>query len=155
MLSSYPFYSFGQRRSLTSLPLHNPTAIFRFRNAFFSPNPLRSRAIHPAFFSTMSIPGQLTNPEQEPFTHPVSLPALSSPLVYKWLLGCSALIFGIIVVGGVTRLTESGLSITEWKPFTGTIPPLTKEDWDQEFDKYKATPEFKMSVKLLLVSSSR
>ena len=50
----------------------------------------------------------------------------------------------IVVVGGVTRLTESGLSITEWKPFTGTIPPLTAQDWEEEFEKYKATPEFKM-----------
>lgn len=64
--------------------------------------------------------------------------------MYKWLFGCSLLVFGIIVVGGVTRLTESGLSITEWKPFTGTIPPLTREDWEVEFEKYKATPEFKM-----------
>lgn len=54
------------------------------------------------------------------------------------------MVFAIVVVGGVTRLTESGLSITEWKPITGVLPPLTKAQWEVEFDKYKATPEFKL-----------
>jgi len=54
------------------------------------------------------------------------------------------LVFAVIVVGGVTRLTESGLSITEWKPITGIIPPLNADDWNIEFEKYKATPEFKL-----------
>lgn len=58
-----------------------------------------------------------------------------------WLLGCSALCFGIIVIGGLTRLTESGLSITEWNPITGIRPPLTEAEWDIEWDKYKASPE--------------
>jgi len=56
----------------------------------------------------------------------------------------STLVFAIIVVGGITRLTESGLSITEWRPVTGILPPLTDEEWVVEFDKYKGTPEFKM-----------
>ncbi|KAI5956789.1 COX15 [Candida jiufengensis] len=60
-----------------------------------------------------------------------------------WLIGTSTLIFGIVVLGGLTRLTESGLSITEWKPVTGSIPPLTQEDWIEEFNKYKDSPEFK------------
>lgn len=59
-------------------------------------------------------------------------------------MGSSVLVFGVIVVGGVTRLTESGLSITEWKPITGIIPPLSQEDWMVEFEKYQATPEFKL-----------
>lgn len=61
-------------------------------------------------------------------------------------MGSAVLVFGVIVVGGVTRLTESGLSITEWKPITGTIPPLSQEEWAVEFEKYKATPEFKLYV---------
>ncbi len=61
----------------------------------------------------------------------------------------STLVLLIVVVGGVTRLTESGLSITEWKPITGAIPPLSHEDWEEEFAKYKDTPEFKMSVAFL------
>jgi hypothetical protein len=72
------------------------------------------------------------------------LPTLSPPAVGRWLLLSSTLVFGVIVVGGVTRLTESGLSITEWKPITGILPPLSRADWQDEFDKYKATPEFKL-----------
>ncbi|KAF8520082.1 electron transfer protein 1 [Gautieria morchelliformis] len=73
-----------------------------------------------------------------------ALPSLSPPSVGYWLICSSALVFGVVVVGGVTRLTESGLSITEWKPVSGVIPPLTSSDWDAEFDKYKSTPEFKL-----------
>ena len=62
--------------------------------------------------------------------------------VGRWLLGMAALIFVMVVVGGITRLTESGLSITEWKPVSGTIPPLTQAEWEQAFDLYKATPEY-------------
>ncbi|CCH58657.1 hypothetical protein TBLA_0A08680 [Henningerozyma blattae CBS 6284] len=60
-----------------------------------------------------------------------------------WLIGTSGLVFGIVIFGGLTRLTESGLSITEWKPVTGTIPPLNQKQWEDEFEKYKASPEFK------------
>lgn len=63
-----------------------------------------------------------------------------------WLIGCAGLVFTIIVVGGITRLTESGLSIVEWKPVTGILPPLSDAEWEEEFTKYKATPEFKLSV---------
>lgn len=71
---------------------------------------------------------------------------LSPPAVGGWLLASAGLVFAVIVVGGVTRLTESGLSITEWKPIAGMIPPLTRADWQEEFEKYKATPEFKLYV---------
>ncbi|KAL0242021.1 hypothetical protein I308_106195 [Cryptococcus tetragattii IND107] len=53
-----------------------------------------------------------------------------------WLYGCSAVVFGIIVIGGLTRLTESGLSIVEWNPITGILPPITKEDWDTEWENF-------------------
>lgn len=69
---------------------------------------------------------------------------LSPPPVAGWLIFSSVLVFAVIVVGGVTRLTESGLSITEWKPIAGVIPPLTQDEWEEEFTKYKATPEFKL-----------
>ncbi|KAF9263674.1 COX15-CtaA-domain-containing protein [Marasmius fiardii PR-910] len=71
-------------------------------------------------------------------------PVLASKSVGIWLMISSALVYAIIVVGGVTRLTESGLSITEWKPITGVLPPLTQQEWEEEFTKYKATPEFKL-----------
>ncbi|WP_291992659.1 COX15/CtaA family protein [Candidatus Accumulibacter sp. ACC003] len=59
-----------------------------------------------------------------------------------WLLICSAMVFSILVVGGVTRLTHSGLSIVEWKPLIGVVPPLNQSEWDETFDKYKQTPEY-------------
>ncbi|KAJ6135075.1 Cytochrome c oxidase assembly protein COX15 [Penicillium capsulatum] len=72
-----------------------------------------------------------------------SFPKTSSKSVAYWLLGSAASVFGIVIFGGLTRLTESGLSITEWRPVTGSMPPLTADDWEAEFAKYRASPEFK------------
>jgi cytochrome c oxidase assembly protein subunit 15 len=63
--------------------------------------------------------------------------------VAAWLLACCALLLAMIVVGGVTRLTHSGLSITEWQPIVGTLPPLSAQDWNDAFAKYQATPEYR------------
>ncbi|HEX8874559.1 MAG TPA: COX15/CtaA family protein [Nitrosospira sp.] len=60
-----------------------------------------------------------------------------------WLLACCALVFAMVVVGGVTRLTDSGLSIVEWQPIVGTMPPLGQKDWDELFEKYHQTPQYK------------
>ncbi|MDE2596223.1 MAG: COX15/CtaA family protein [Sphingomonadales bacterium] len=60
----------------------------------------------------------------------------------RWLLLVAALVVAMVVVGGITRLTESGVSITEWKPVAGTIPPLTEAQWQAEFDAYRQTPQF-------------
>src|SRR5436190_4498288 len=60
-----------------------------------------------------------------------------------WLFGCCVLVFAIIVVGGITRLTHSGLSIVEWQPIVGTLPPLSDTAWQQTFDKYRLTPEYR------------
>ena len=62
--------------------------------------------------------------------------------IAAWLLVCCALVFAIVVVGGVTRLTHSGLSITEWQPIVGTLPPLSDADWSAAFAKYQLTPEY-------------
>lgn len=59
------------------------------------------------------------------------------------LLLVAGLVFAMVVVGGITRLTESGLSITEWAPIGGAIPPLTQDDWVRAFDLYKQTPEYR------------
>ncbi|SFK03168.1 COX15/CtaA family protein [Methylocapsa palsarum] len=59
-----------------------------------------------------------------------------------WLWGLAALIFLMVVVGGATRLTESGLSITQWKPLTGIVPPLSQADWLAEFENYKRIPQY-------------
>jgi heme a synthase len=63
--------------------------------------------------------------------------------VAAWLLVCAALVFAMVVVGGVTRLTHSGLSIVEWQPLVGTVPPLSDADWQALFAKYRETPEFR------------
>jgi cytochrome c oxidase assembly protein subunit 15 len=61
-----------------------------------------------------------------------------------WLMLLFALVVVMIAVGGLTRLTDSGLSITEWKPLTGAMPPMNAADWQAEFDKYQQIPEFKV-----------
>ena len=60
-----------------------------------------------------------------------------------WLLIGVGMIIVQVLIGGITRLTESGLSITEWKPITGSLPPLNEAAWQLEFDKYKVTDQFK------------
>lgn len=68
-------------------------------------------------------------------------------MVGIWLFGSAAWVFSMVVLGGVTRLTRSGLSITDWK-FTGSLPPMSDEEWLQEFEKYKQSPEYKRYVKI-------
>ena len=63
--------------------------------------------------------------------------------IANWLIFVALLVFAMVVVGGITRLTESGLSITEWKPISGTLPPLTDAAWAEVFAKYQATPEYR------------
>ncbi len=65
------------------------------------------------------------------------------PAIQIWLFMICALIFAMVIVGGATRLTGSGLSITEWKPIVGAIPPLNIEDWNEAFEKYKQIPQYK------------
>ncbi len=69
--------------------------------------------------------------------------AVSRPLALsRWLWVVATMIAGIVVIGGITRLTESGVSITEWKPVSGILPPLTNAAWQAEFDAYRQTPQF-------------
>jgi heme a synthase len=63
--------------------------------------------------------------------------------VRLWLLAVAALIFVTLIVGGATRLTESGLSIVEWKPVTGVLPPLDAAAWQAEFEKYQTIPQYR------------
>lgn len=71
--------------------------------------------------------------------------------VGKWLMMMSGSVALLVSVGGITRLTHSGLSIVEWKPVTGMLPPLTTGQWEEEFDKYKAFPEFQLVNKDMTV----
>ncbi len=61
----------------------------------------------------------------------------------RWLLAVAALVVLIVAIGGITRLTESGLSITEWKPVTGAIPPLSEAQWQAEFEAYQRIGEYR------------
>jgi heme a synthase len=71
----------------------------------------------------------------------------NSPAVAIWLWAIAALIFCMVIVGGATRLTDSGLSITEWQPLLGAIPPLNEGDWLVAFEKYKLIPEYQVQNK--------
>ena len=74
----------------------------------------------------------MANPEQATYNRQIA----------SWLMFCAAVILGMILLGGVTRLTDSGLSMVEWKPLLGVIPPLTDESWQQSFSKYQQYPEY-------------
>jgi cytochrome c oxidase assembly protein subunit 15 len=62
--------------------------------------------------------------------------------VSRWLAFVAVLVFVMVMVGGVTRLTESGLSMVRWEPISGAVPPLDEADWQREFDHYKASPQY-------------
>ena len=61
----------------------------------------------------------------------------------NWLFAVALLVFAMVVVGGITRLTESGLSIVRWEPVSGAVPPLTEEAWRAEFEAYRTSPQYR------------
>lgn len=65
-------------------------------------------------------------------------------IIEKWLILGAILVILMIVIGGITRLTQSGLSIVHWKPITGIVPPLNEKDWQIEFEHYQSSPEFQL-----------
>jgi heme a synthase len=75
-------------------------------------------------------------------TRPIEKKGFQLRAVRWWLVAVALLIAAMVLVGGATRLTESGLSIVEWKPVTGTLPPLTQEEWSQAFEGYKKIPQY-------------
>jgi len=66
----------------------------------------------------------------------------SNRAIGRWLLAWCGILLALVVIGGITRLTESGLSITQWKPVSGVVPPLTHADWVTEFQRYQQIPEY-------------
>jgi cytochrome c oxidase assembly protein subunit 15 len=74
---------------------------------------------------------------------PAAVAAPANRAIVAWLLVCCALVFAMVVIGGVTRLTHSGLSIVEWQPIVGTVPPLSDAAWQETFEKYQQTPEYR------------
>lgn len=72
-----------------------------------------------------------------------------------WLLVCAGLVLAMVLVGGFTRLTESGLSMVRWRPLTGWLPPLDHQQWLAEFDAYRRTPEFRLRNSWMTVEDFR
>jgi len=87
--------------------------------------------------------GAVTRGGFDPARNAVSEDRRAPRAVAAWLFACCALVFAMVVVGGVTRLTHSGLSITEWQPIVGSVPPLSLAEWNAAFSKYQATPEYR------------
>jgi cytochrome c oxidase assembly protein subunit 15 len=78
----------------------------------------------------------------------LSRPAQTSPsprALSIWLTIVAIMIFAMVVVGGITRLTESGLSMVRWEPISGAVPPLDAGDWQREFDHYRSTPQYQIN----------
>ncbi|GAB0134576.1 hypothetical protein EsDP_00002941 [Epichloe bromicola] len=97
--------------------------------------PLEGLADHVASRSTSAQARELAK---------TAFPKTNPKSVAYWLIGSAVSVFGIVVFGGLTRLTESGLSITEWRPVTGSLPPMSQADWESEFEKYRTSPEFRL-----------
>jgi heme a synthase len=74
----------------------------------------------------------------------IERPAGARRAIQIWLMVLFALVVAIIAVGGLTRLTGSGLSITDWRPVTGAIPPMTETDWQREFDAYREIDQYRL-----------
>jgi cytochrome c oxidase assembly protein subunit 15 len=79
----------------------------------------------------------------------------ANPTIKRWMLIFAGLVGFMVVFGGYVRLTRSGLSIVEWNPISGVIPPLTQQAWEEEFAKYQQTPEFqKVNYNMTLESTA-
>ncbi|OJI98435.1 hypothetical protein ASPVEDRAFT_161663 [Aspergillus versicolor CBS 583.65] len=125
----------------TRTTLRTPSVPFARNTGSLNAASLRSKA-RKAFARCASDSAAVNGAKPE--TSKSSFPGISDKTVAYWLLGSAASVFGIVVFGGLTRLTESGLSITEWRPVTGSLPPMNAEDWESEFAKYRASPEFQL-----------
>jgi len=82
----------------------------------------------------------------------IDRPAGARKAIRAWLIALFALVVAMICVGGLTRLTDSGLSITEWRPVTGALPPMNAEGWNSEFAKYQEIPEYTLQNKGMSLS---
>lgn len=90
-----------------------------------------------------AVPGKRNVATKFMSSQPQSVSDKHARAVRLWLLAVAAILFLTLIVGGATRLTESGLSIVEWKPVTGVLPPLTQGAWQDEFTKYQAIPQYR------------
>ncbi|KAI8844153.1 cytochrome oxidase assembly protein-domain-containing protein [Chytridium lagenaria] len=151
----------AQQQQVVGSPLHgiklyastswHPTGHLRSLSVATSiPWPVQPSLSAPLLRSSSPIkptpsPPSSTRPSSSTTADPESFgEAPSRTIVGYWYLGSAILVFGIVALGGLTRLTESGLSITEWNLITGMKPPRSEEEWNVEFAKYKDFPEFKL-----------
>jgi cytochrome c oxidase assembly protein subunit 15 len=95
------------------------------------------------FMSTATL-GGATNGGSAAFTTAAKDVKVTKPIVAYWLYFNAAMVYAIVVVGGLTRLTESGLSIVEWNVISGMKAPRSEQEWRDEFEKYKQFPEYKL-----------
>ncbi|RFU75342.1 cytochrome c oxidase assembly [Trichoderma arundinaceum] len=132
-----PSRFFVCNQCLRQAPRRSPSLILNIirSRGYAEAKPLESLAAQTASASAAQAQAQATKAFPKKTT---------SKAVALWLIGSAASCFGIVVFGGLTRLTESGLSITEWRPVTGSLPPMSPADWESEFEKYRASPEFKL-----------
>ena len=86
-------------------------------------------------------------PQERPTPTPVQPKEAPRGAIRLWLAVLFLMVVVMILVGGLTRLTDSGLSITEWRPVTGAVPPMSAEAWDAEFEKYRSIPEYQLQNK--------
>lgn len=100
---------------------------------------LRSNGVFKRLMSNAAATATATNT-----TAAAAKATVTKPIVAYWLYFNAGLVFAIVVVGGLTRLTESGLSITEWNVISGMKPPRSEQEWIEEFEKYKQYPEYKL-----------
>ncbi|GAA6014649.1 hypothetical protein JCM11491_000181 [Sporobolomyces phaffii] len=124
-------------------------------SSFGTPAPIRHLAARIRLLSTTAAPitpgstsAHATASSSSPSSSSsadASLPHLTTPLVSKYLFVVAGMVFCIVIVGGMTRLTESGLSITEWNVISGTKLPTSAAEWEEEFEKYRQTPEWKIN----------
>ncbi|KAF2765922.1 COX15-CtaA-domain-containing protein [Teratosphaeria nubilosa] len=142
-----------QHRAFRSKLLQNKAARLDnpFLNAFHPARPKQRRAQSssppaPSPLGSLSqrIGSRASPTESATPAQTSSWPQTCDKSAAYWLLASAASVFGIVVFGGLTRLTESGLSITEWRPVTGSFPPRNEQHWEEEFARYKLSPEFKM-----------
>lgn len=125
---------------------HPPLSLLRKTNASFRFQRCQSSLAStagsiPAASREASVASEHSSPSSSSSRSSQSAARLTAPAVSTHLFIISGLVFAIVVVGGLTRLTESGLSITEWNLVTGTMPPLSREAWLSEYNKYMVTPE--------------
>mmetsp|Transcript_4162 Transcript_4162/g.7999 ORF Transcript_4162/g.7999 Transcript_4162/m.7999 type:complete len:516 (-) Transcript_4162:154-1701(-) len=123
----------------------SPRLLFLFRHARSRPGLRCLSTASPSISGKNGAPGAGVEAKEEEMTRDeeeaAQREASASRAMAWWLFGCAGMVFGMVALGGITRLTGSGLSMVEWKP-TGILPPLTEEGWMDEFAKYQRFPEY-------------